>query len=299
MKKLLLLLLLLLVGVVVGGCGWLGGNANPILNPVLTLTSSQSVTVGYDGSSGKIEYTLTNPKSGVTLMVVDNADWLTTSKSGSTISYDVEANGGESSRTATITVSYEDQYFEVEVKQSGNPATTGKHEGHEWVGLGLSVKWATCNVGAISPEQYGEYYAWGETSTKNTGENCSTYNKSIGNIAGTSRDVAHVKWGGNWRMPTKAEFDELQNRNNCTWEWTTQNGKRGYKVTSKKNGNSIFLPAAGFRRSGMELYYDGSIGYYWSSSPNSLDVVSAYILSFVGDSFASRGNGLTVRPVLE
>ena len=273
--------------------------------PELTLTSSQSVTVGCDGGSGKINYTLTNSTSGVTLKISDNADWLTTSKSGSTISYDVEANGGESSRTATIKVSYDDQYFEVKVKQEGKPkATTGTHNGYSWVDLGLSVKWATCNVGANSPEDYGDYYAWGETSTKGsyTENTCSTWEQNIGNIAGTSRDVAHVKWGGNWRMPTKAEFDELLNENNCTWTGTTQNGKYGCKVTSKKNGNSIFLPAAGCR-GGEELYYDGSLGYYWSSTPYSELTQYAYYLYFISGfqntSWLYRNNGLTVRPVLE
>ena len=135
-----------------------------------------------------------------------------------------------------------------------------KHNGHEYVDLGLSVKWATCNVGADSPEEYGDYYAWGETDTKSSYSyaNCSTFGRSVEDITGTNYDVAHVKWGGNWRMPTESEFRELINE--CDWEW---NGY-GYTVTGP-NGNSIFLSAAGSRYDD-ELGSDGSIGYYWSST---------------------------------
>ena len=155
------------------------------------------------------------------------------------------------------------------------------HE-HEYVDLGLSVKWATCNMGASSPEEYGDHYAWGETETESTYD-WNTYKWCKGSkntltkyctdsdygtvdnkkVLESSDDVAQVKWGGSWRMPTDAEMTEL--RENCTWTWTTQGGKNGYKVTSKKNGNSIFLPAAGCR-SDSSLSDAGSGGYYWSSS---------------------------------
>jgi hypothetical protein len=133
---------------------------------------------------------------------------------------------------------------------------------HEYVDLGLSVKWATCNVGATKPEEYGDYFAWGETTPKDAYD-WSTYkwcnggpstqtkyctNSSYGTVDNKttldlSDDAACANWGGSWRMPTRAEQDEL--RNNCTWTWTTQNGVNGYKVTGT-NGNSIFLPAAGY-----------------------------------------------------
>ena len=181
---------------------------------------------------------------------------------------------------------------------------TGTIAGHEYVDLGLSVKWATCNVGANSPEDYGDYYAWGETSTKSSydEDNCATYWESIGDIKNTSRDVAHVKWGGSWRMPTRAEFDELCNSDNCTWEWTSQGGHKGYKVTSKKNGNSIFLPAAGDRDETL-LYDREEIGYYWSSTPDESDTEYAYSLDFDSSyhytDWSLRDSGLTVRPVAE
>jgi hypothetical protein len=181
---------------------------------------------------------------------------------------------------------------------------TGYHVGHGWVDLGLpsGLKWATCNVGASTPGAYGNYYAWGETSTKsNYGYgNSASYGKSWSDIGGnSSRDAARANWGGRWRMPTKAEFEAL--KDNCTWTWTTQNGNRGYKVTGP-NGNSIFLPAAG-SRGGDTLYYDGEDGYYWSSTPYERGTDRAFLLSFGkrsrGVSMFGLISGRSVRPVLE
>ncbi len=173
---------------------------------------------------------------------------------------------------------------------------------YEYVDLGLSVKWATCNVGASSPSDYGDYYAWGETSTKSSydEDNSNTYVKSINDIGGNSSyDVARYRWGGLWRLPTKAELEELKTK--CTWTWTTQGGHNGYKVTGK-NGKSIFLPAAGFRY-GTSLQYDGERGNYWSSTPYEGGTYGAYILYF-NSSYHSTGwdyryYGRSVRPVVE
>ncbi len=173
---------------------------------------------------------------------------------------------------------------------------------HEAVDLGLSVKWATCNVGANKPDEYGNYFAWGETTTKGryVDENCKTLEAvkvkkssffgllkdtvseyiglDLGDISGDARyDAATANWGGDWRMPTKTEFNEL--RKKCSWEWVTRDGKSGYKVTSKKNGKSIFLPAAGYRD--MELlYHGGSYGFYWSSTQHSENTLYASYLDF-------------------
>ena len=183
---------------------------------------------------------------------------------------------------------------------------------HEYVDLGLpsGLKWATCNVGAIAPEDYGYYFAWGEVEPKTT-YNWDTYKyyddsnltKYTSNDSKTvldpEDDAATVNWGGAWRMPTKAEQDEL--RNNCTWDWTTQNGVNGYKVTGP-NGNSIFLPAAGYMDEG-NLNGDGSWGYYWSSSLITDYPNYAYGVNFnsgiVGWGFNNRYYGLAVRPVCE
>ena len=176
---------------------------------------------------------------------------------------------------------------------------TGVINGHEWVDLGLSVKWATCNVGADAPSDYGNYYAWGETSTKSsyTEDNCKYYGVDIGsNISGTKYDAARANWGGTWRMPTIEEFEEL--RNKCTWTWTTQGGHNGYRVTGP-NGKSIFLPAAG-RMEDASLYNVGSIGDYWSAT-HDYNTTRAWGLGLKSDNHwgfqDSRNEGCSVRPV--
>ena len=186
----------------------------------------------------------------------------------------------------------------------------------EAVDLGLSVKWATCNVGASKPEDYGEYFAWGETTTKSTYD-WSTYkwcngsydtqtkyctDSSYGTVDNKTvldkeDDAAAVNWGGAWRMPTKEEQDEL--RNNCTWTWITQNGVNGYTVTGP-NGNSIFLPAAGYRDD-SSLIGAGSYGIYWSSSLNTYYTSDAWYVYFYPSSvyryYDYRYYGHSVRPV--
>ena len=153
---------------------------------------------------------------------------------------------------------------------------------HEFVDLGLSVKWATCNVGASKPEEYGYYFAWGETDPKTT-YTWSTYkyckgmyatltkyctSRSYGSLDNKNQlelsdDAARTNWGGDWRMPTYEEQEEL--RKKCIWEWTTQNGVNGYLVKSKLNDNSIFLPAAGYRYA-KSLREKGKLCFFWSSS---------------------------------
>ena len=198
---------------------------------------------------------------------------------------------------------------------------TGTENGHEWVDLGLSVKWATCNVGATKPEEYGDYYAWGETEPKTT-YNWSTYkwcngsyntqtkyctnsdygtvdNKTVLELAD---DAARANWGDAWRMPTDAEWTEL--RENCTWTWTNDyngTGVAGRIVTSNNNGNSIFLPAVGDRNGGV-LNDAGSYGYYWSSSLHTGNPGIARNVDF-DSGYVNRGGsgryyGLSVRPVL-
>lgn len=189
----------------------------------------------------------------------------------------------------------------------------------EAVDLGLSVKWATCNVGASNPEDYGGYFAWGETEpkTENEAYNWSTYKWCNGSSSTLTKynnsssygtvdnkktleladDAARANWGGAWRMPTDAEMTEL--REQCTWTWTTLNGVNGYKVTGT-NGNSIFLPAAGCRLS-SSLGGAGSSGYYWSSSLSTGSPFCAWGLVFglssVGGYSNPRFYGYRVRPV--
>ena len=139
------------------------------------------------------------------------------------------------------------------------------------LGLPSGTKWACCNVGADKPEAFGGYYAWGETEEKSTydwanyihcdgsEETCHDIGSSI---AGTQYDVAHVKWGGSWQMPTTEQCLELQSK--CTNNWITINGVNGHKFTGK-NGSSIFLPAAGLHK-GSDFNQAGDIGHYWLGS---------------------------------
>lgn len=191
------------------------------------------------------------------------------------------------------------------------------------VDLGLSVKWAACNVGATKPEEYGDYFAWGEVKpkenyhwstykywkrTSNTLANMAKYcTISIYGIVDNKKvldpkdDVATANWGGTWRMPTEEEMEELIHK--CRWTWTTQNGVEGYEVTGP-NENSIFLPAAGIMIRGT-LVNAGSVGYYWSSSLDTGDPYDAYRVYFDSDydnwstNPCGRDCGLSVRPVCQ
>ncbi|MBR3938676.1 MAG: hypothetical protein IKJ67_01700 [Bacteroidales bacterium] len=175
---------------------------------------------------------------------------------------------------------------------------SGTIAGHDYVDIGLpsGTKWATCNIGAITPEGYGNYYAWGETTTKSsyTEDNCRTWNVSMNDISGNvNYDAARANWGSTWRMPTEAEMQELEN--NCTWTWTTQSGVNGYRVTGP-NGKSIFLPAAGYYGSSHDDV--GECGDYWSSESDTYNACSLYFYS--GDhgvDWYGRYYGHTVRPV--
>ena len=182
---------------------------------------------------------------------------------------------------------------------SGN----GTLNGHEYVDLGLpsGLKWATCNVGASSPSDYGSYFAWGETYTKEVynGGTSKTLDRTFGDIAGNVEfDAARANWGGSWRLPTWEEWVELLN--NCQWTFITMGNHNGYKVIGP-NENYIFLPAAGYRE-GTSLYFGGSNGAYWSSSPG--DSRFSLQLYFVDSSsrevdWHDRRFGVSVRAVTE
>ena len=180
------------------------------------------------------------------------------------------------------------------------------------IDLGLGVKWASHNIGAATPEGYGNYYAWGETATKSdyTSSTSKWWNVSYsslqsqgvidsnGNLTATY-DAATQNWGGRWRMPTKSEMNELITK--CTWAWTTYNGVNGRKVVGP-NGNSIFLPAAGYR-GGSDLGNAGSYGNFWSSTASDFINYSFYLYFNSGGYYLYDGfdryNGFTVRPVSE
>lgn len=189
----------------------------------------------------------------------------------------------------------------------------------EAVDLGLSVKWATCNLGATRPEEYGDYFAWAETAPKDD-YSWGTYKWCMGDMYTMTKycnnsyhgyngfkdgktvldledDVAHVNLGGNWRIPTKAEWNELSA--NCTWTWIQENGINGGKLTSRINGNSIFLPAAG-HMSNTDLFAAGSYGLYWCSILDTSPYNAKYIQfasQLFGTNNRARYNGFSIRPV--
>ena len=262
--------------------------------------SPTSVSVAAAGESFTVSVTCDTDYS------VDISDtWLTlNSNSSGTLSFTADANTSGSSRTATITITAGDLSETVTVTQAGDTSydASGSLNGYEYVDLGLSVKWATCNIGADSPEDYGNYYAWGETVTKETytSSNSVTYGVEMDDFSGDAEyDAATANWGSPWRMPTDSELTEL--RTSCTWTWTTFNDVNGCEVTGT-NGNSIFLPAAGYR-DGSSLSGAGSYGRYWSSSPSSSSTNFAYDLYFLSSSvyrdYDFRYFGLCVRPVSE
>ena len=173
------------------------------------------------------------------------------------------------------------------------------------LGLPSGVKWASCNVGATKPEESGDFFAWGETTIKKKYEEdnyrycIGSLYVDLGQILERKYDVAHQKWGGSWRMPTKEECKELFEK--CKYEKTTLNGVKGAKFIGS-NGNSVFLPLAGMK---IESFHDqiGIYGYYWSSTQDPKFGDFAYGL-YIGNvkgcwgSWYLRGYGLTVRPVI-
>ena len=170
---------------------------------------------------------------------------------------------------------------------------TKEVDGHEAVDLGLSVKWATCNVGAYSPEQYGGFYSWGEVNTKGEYTSATTNGYASGDICGTKKDTAYANWGRKWRMPTKTEMEELLKL--CKWEWITKVDFEGYKVTGP-NGNFILLPASGYRH-GTRQRGKGSSGRYWIGSKYSSCLKFDSTTHNIG-----KGNyyyGFSVRPVTD
>ena len=205
------------------------------------------------------------------------------------------------------------------VSEGGNGNGDGEEVGHKYVNLGLSVKWATCNIGATTMEEYGNYFAWGETESKEIYD-WSTYkygadfnqltkycpdseygkdgfsdNKTILDL---EDDAATINWGGQWRMPTEKEIAELKER--CTWVWTTINGVEGYKVIGP-NQNFIFLPAAGYMREDGFYDYRPCVAYWSCSLGNNPTPDQAYTferyIEMMGICHAYRNEGRSIRPV--
>ena len=188
-----------------------------------------------------------------------------------------------------------------------------EYNGHEYVDMGLSVKWATMNVGAEKCTDHGDYFAWGETGCKDdytwgtyqhgtSADDLTKYSYTDDALAlEAADDAAAANWGCAWRMPTQTEWEELCDKRNCIWEWEEETP--GYRITSKKTGNRIFLPAAGYYRAHAIEGAEKS-GYYWSSMRNNPFPDRALCLYFIPN-FVGIGNngfrngGFQVRPVTE
>lgn len=324
--------------------------SNPVVN-VETVTLDKSTCTLYEGESVELiasvlpqnatDKTLTWSSSNTSVATV--SEGVVTAVSQGSVTITAKSNDGSNiSASCQLTVEkkvvpvepvgsairlwYNGSYQEIPVSNidsitfvAGDP-----YNGHEYVDLGLpsGLKWATCNVGAESPEDYGDYFAWGETSGYNSGKTyfywdsykyCNGSSSTITKYCTRSNygtvdnktvleaadDAASVNWGGSWRMPTDAEMTEL--RTKCIWTWTTQNGVKGYKVVGP-NGNFLFLPAAGYRFV-SDLDLAGSYGNYWSSSLDTFYSGGACSLGFDSGSHDwycnDRYCGFSVRPVCQ
>ena len=297
-------------------------------------TFDNGVPVVSEVLEGKDSIVLTMPQKGI----FNKNQWYYlcalpgTLSSGFTLRFETETHYAEisSSRSVTFKRSIFGQFDNFDeyltfTKKGEEPGEPGA------IDLGLRVKWATCNLGATKPEELGHYYQWAgtsdvsDTSTYLNFSNCpyhvgdsntSGWTKYIPSgmksywylsgdpdnktVLGLEDDAAHAKLGGSWCMPTLEDFKELLN--NCMVEWTTLNGVSGRRFTSKKNGNRIFLPAAGYR---YDKYSNnvGSSGSYWSSTLHTDAPDHACYFSFGSDEVRAdnsyRFYGRSVRPVLK
>lgn len=260
-------------------------------------------TISFNSNGGSGTMYSTEVQEGVNYTLPAN----TFSRTGYTfIGWNTNVNGNGTSYNDKHTIMVRGNltlYAQWKKIEEDQEHVSGSHQGHDYVDLGLpsGTLWATCNVGATKAEEYGDYFAWGETSTKTqyTSSNYAYYGNPT--TLPLSNDAANVNWGGDWRMPTKVEQDELRNASYTTWTWIYRNGVGGYMVSSKINGNSIFLPAAGYRNE-SNLYRAGSDGYYLTSSLNTSYLHLTYVLHFSSSRVdlvsTDRYFGRSVRAVL-
>ena len=200
-------------------------------------------------------------------------------------------------------------WVEDTTTEQSTQSVTNSGEIAEAVDLGLSVKWASWNIGASKPEDYGFYFSWGETSPKTNyawstykfGNSLSKYNSTYNKkTLEPSDDAAVVLWGDNWRMPTNDEEKELYQK--CSWKYTTVNGINGYQVTGP-NGNSIFLPAAGLYDGDGNLGLANDRGWYWSSTVYDNSYALGFYLTPSSVTYKNVGHdrcdGHVIRPVYD
>lgn len=287
---------------------YLGLSVRPVKKVAVSSVSLNKTAVSIvAGNTQTLSATIT--PSGATNK---NVSWTSSNTDVATVDETGKVTG-VAAGAATITVTTEDGNKTATCEVTVIAATA-----HEYVDLGLpsGTIWATCNVGASAPEEYGDYFAWGETapqednaysweSYKLCNGSSSTITKynypDSKTILDAEDDAATANWGCDWCMPSRIQIAELENSNYTTAEWTTINGVYGQKITSKSNGNFIFLPAAG-RRTDGSLGQAGSGGYYWHSQKSYFNHQGATCLNFGSsgcyeNTGANRCYGQSVRPV--
>ncbi len=296
------------------------------------------VEIVSQGGKFAVEYTIKNPIVGGRLDADTDCEWIDElDVTYVKVKFTVAANFAEKAREAEIELFYDGAAKVVlKVKQAGAVVELG---GHKFADLGLSVKWATCNLGAEDIGDPGDYYMWGDlVNRKNenyvadnypylikdyvqakdedgnlmfdekTGEPVMTevwsYTDIGSNISGTQYDVVRKEWGSSWRLPTQEEVQELIA--NCTFVWTNYKTSNGFEITSKINGEKIFMPAAGYYMGTGSCSYYGSNGSYWTASAFSDDGKPGsayYILMTSGRGFrldyTAYHSAHTIRPVTE
>ncbi|MBR3284184.1 MAG: Ig-like domain-containing protein, partial [Alloprevotella sp.] len=305
-----------------------------VVHVPITITYAMTLVEGITLSQTTLNLKPNDTQSLIATVLPENADnktvtWQSSDESVATVSADGLVTA-KAAGSCVITCSATDgSGVKGECQVTVTSGTIPDEDNHEYVDLGLpsGTLWATCNVGASKPEEYGDYFAWGETKPKSdylwdtykwgSGYNqltkyCNDSDYGLNGFIDNrttldlADDAAHANWGGQWRMPTSADFDELLN--NTSNQWVTNYNGTGVngRLFTANNGKSIFLPAAG-NRSGTSLYYAGSNGFYWSSSLYSTYPYRAYKLYF-GSSIVDvdyyyanyndyRYYGRTVRPV--
>ena len=261
--------------------------------------SQMTIEVASEGGAYSVEYTIVNPLVGGRLDAETECEWIEDlDATYEKIKFEVAPNYEEVIRTGEIELFY-DGAAKV-VLTVNQAAAQNESEGHKFVDLGLSVKWATCNIGAAEPGDAGNYFMWADLVDRKA-DNYTTVNypyitKSMvqdkdkdgnlmfdeetgepvmsevwnyvdlgTNISGNPQyDVARAEWGGAWRIPTQEEVQELIA--NCTFVWTNYKKATGFSITSKINGAEIFMPAAGFYMGTASCSYYGSNGSYWTAT---------------------------------
>ena len=308
------------------------GSSTPVIKPaqmVIDVTSS--------GGECAVEYTIANPLVGGRLDAETECEWIDDlEETYEKIKFEVEPNYSEQPRSGEIELFYDGAAkVTLTVNQAG---AVNELAGHKYVDLGLSVKWAVCNIGAADQGESGNYYMWGDIVNRKS-ENYSADNypyliktpvqatdkdgnpmfdedgqpvmtetwnyTDIGaNISGNAQyDVARKEWGATWRIPTQEEVQELIA--NCTFLWTNYKTATGFEVTSKINGAKIFIPACGYYMGTGDCSYYGSNGSYWTASAFTGEKTGSayYILMTSGRGFrldyTAYHSAHPIRPVTE